>query len=107
MTIQKYSKPQEAEMYDCYKEAGTDDEREDVVEKFVLKYKKPSRSIIAKLSKMGIYQPKIKLSKITGRKAETKEAMVKRLELMYDWPECVGLDKAPKLTLQKMLREKQ
>ena len=106
MTVQKYSKEQEGEMYDCYKEATTDDEREAVVEMFVLKYKKQKRSIIAKLSKMGIYKSKIKLSKITGRKAETKESMVKRLEEMYDWPECVGLDKAPKLTLQKMLREK-
>ena len=73
---------------------------------FADKWDKSERSIIAKLSKMGIYKSKVKLSKVTGSKCETKEQLVARIEVMYNKVGLEGLDKAPKLTLLKLLGER-
>ena len=106
MPIQKHSKEQERELHDVYKECETQDEREDVVERYVLKWNKEKRSIIAKLSKMGIYKSRAKISKVTGATPETKMQLVARIETMLGKQGLDGLDKAPKLTLLKILGEK-
>ena len=106
MTVQKYTEEQERELYDTYADAKTDEDRDLVVEQFINKYGKSKRSIIAKLSKMGIYVSKVKVSKVTGAKPETKEQLVKRIEEHLGIGGLDGLDKAPKLTLLKLLGER-
>jgi len=101
----KYTNEQEAEMYDKYKAATDADMREAVVLKLVKDWGFPKRSIIAKLSKMGIYVSKAKISKLTGNKPETKEQLVGRIETRFDiipgsW---IGLEKAPKMVLVALL----
>jgi len=102
----KYSKEQEAEMYTIYSLATDADQREAVVLKLVKIWGFPKRSIIAKLSKMGIYVSKAKMSKLTGNKPETKEQLVGRIETRFDiipgsW---IGLEKAPKMVLLALLK---
>ena len=73
----------------------------------ILPHSKTKRMIIAKLSKMEIYIKKPVTSKVTGAKPETKESMVRRLETKHKWPlnDYEGLEKAPKIVLQKLLGE--
>ena len=106
VTAVKYTKEQEKELYDAYISCDNDDQREKVIQDYQDEFSKIKRSIIAKLSKMGIYKARIKISKVTGDVPETKSSMVKRFEEKYDYVGLEGLDKAPKLTLQKLLREK-
>jgi hypothetical protein len=82
-------------------------ERDEIVLDLAERYDKTKRMIVAKLAKMDIYLTKPKVSKVTGVKAETKEAMVKRLEAKHSWPigDYAGLEKAPKIVLQKLLGE--
>jgi hypothetical protein len=101
----KYTKEQEIELLDAYSIAEDAEEREIVVMKFTTKFSKPKRSIIAKLSKMGVYVSKASISKVTGSKPETKEQLVTRIEDRFgvedgDW---IGLEKAPKLVLVGLL----
>lgn len=101
----KYTKEQETQMYDLYTAAETPEGRDLVVEALVSKWQKPKRSIIAKLSKMGIYISKAKISKVTGNKPETKEQLVRKIETRFGVePEMfIGLEKAPKLVLVTLL----
>jgi hypothetical protein len=110
----KYTHKQETEMQALYEAVPANDfsaeafaERDEIVLDLADKYHKTKRMIVAKLSKMDIYLVKPKVSKVTGVKAETKEAMVKRLEAMHNWPagDYAGLEKAPKIVLQKLLNE--
>lgn len=102
----KYTKEQEEELLEGYPACETDDERDDFMLKFQAKHDKSSRSLIAKLSKMGIYVIKPKLSKVTNEKAETKEQMVGKItrKLGFKDGELEGLDKTPKLVLVKVLK---
>lgn len=101
----KYTKEQDDEMYSKYKAAEDADARSLVVVTLAKKWDKPTRSIIAKLSKMGIYISKANISKVTGNKPETKEQIVTRIEKKWNVLEgtFIGLEKAPKLVLITLL----
>ena len=104
MTVQKYTEEQEKELYNKYSQATDDEQRDAVIEAFGLKHNKTKRSIIAKLSKAGIYISKIKVSKVTGAMPETKKQLVAKIEKKLGIENLEGLDKAPKLTLLKLLK---
>ena len=107
MTI-KYTEDQEKVLFDAYSVCDTVEERDAVVIKYATEWKKPVRSIIAKLSKMGIYVSKVRQSKVTGNKPETKEQIVAKIEKRFGVleSEFMGLEKAPKLVLVKLLKNK-
>jgi len=102
----KYTPEQEKELFDSYMKANTVEERDELVVAFATKWQKPNRSIIAKLSKMGIYISKAKISKVTGNKPETKEQLVRKIETRFGVSdeEFMGLEKAPKLVLVALLK---
>ena len=104
---QKYTEKQEDEMKALYEGARSDAERAEVVLDLAERYEKTDRMIIAKLSKMKLYKTIPKVSKVTGKKPETKEQLVKRLEAKFNWPpgDFAGLEKAPKIVLLKLLLE--
>ena len=104
MTI-KYTPEQEEELFNAYSRANTVEERDEVVDTFAIKFNKPRRSIIAKLSKMGIYVSKAKVSKVTGNKPVTKEQLVTKIESRFgvEAEAFMGLEKAPKLVLVALL----
>lgn len=109
----KYTPEQEAELSEAYTAADTDEAREAVIEDFMRKHGKRKRSIIAKLSKMRdangltLYKAKERLSKVTNTKPITKENIVKEIEQLMKVEEgdLTGLDKAPKLTLMRIVNE--
>ena len=104
--VLKYTPKQETELKEGYEACGTHEERDDFMLKFRLKYDKTSRSLVAKLAKLGIYKAKPKVSTVTGEKAETKEQMVGKIarSLGMKEDELDGLDKSPKLTLVRLLK---
>ena len=104
---QKYTEKQEDEMKALYEGAQTTEERAEVVKFLADKYDKNTRMITAKLSKMQVYITVPRVSKVTGIKPETKEAMVRRLEVKEGWPsgDFAGLEKSPKIVIQKLLKE--
>lgn len=65
---------------------------------------KSQKSVIAKLVAMKIYEPKIKVSKVTGDKPRTKLSYMKDIENKLE-TKLPGLDKAPKGTLVTLLTE--
>lgn len=73
------------------------------VSKLSVLFNKPKRSIISKLVKMGIYQPKGYRSK-TGELPVTKLELVREMEEMLN-VKLIDLDKAPKLTLKTLKNE--
>jgi len=101
----KYTAEQESELYDKYKEAVDSSHREQIVLELVEKWGKPKRSLIAKLSKMGIYVSKVNQSKLTGKKPKTKEQLVTDIEAHFDEEvgTYAGLEKAPKMVLLNLL----
>ena len=102
----KYSEEEKSELYDKYLECETDEAREQYIENYVATHEgRSKRSVISILSGMGIYKTKIRVSKITGGIPETKASLVKRIEKKYSLVGLEGLDKAPKLTLLKLLGE--
>ena len=99
----KYTPEQETELGN-YTNLSTDDERENFILKFMAKHDKSNRSLVAKLSKMGIYKARPKVSTVTGEKAETKEQIVGKIARKLGMSELEGLDKSPKLTLVRLLK---
>ena len=104
----KYTEKQEMELFEAYGNAETQELRDNVVERLANEWQKPKRSIIAKLSKMGIYVSKARISKVTGNKPETKEQLVAKIESRFGAEDgsFMGLEKAPKLVLTKLLSNK-
>lgn len=86
-----------------YSAATTEEERIAVVRKHATLQGKSERSIIAQLSKAGIYVPISKKSKITGDKPATKEAMVAEIASLLGLDQLEGLEKASKLSLVSLL----
>lgn len=76
----------------------------DTVEELAEDFDKPVKSIIGKLSKEGVYQRQSYVSK-TGEKPITKIELVSELEdsLGFEADELAGVEKAPKLQLQKLV----
>ena len=99
----KYTPEQETELSEAY--VATEDKKE-IVEKFAAKWQKSPRSIIAKLSKMGIYVSAKRISKVSGDKPKTKEQIVADLEVKFNVVagDFSGLEKAPKLVLIRLLK---
>ena len=99
----KYTETQEEELRE-YDKLDNFDARDDFVLKFMSKHDKNKKSVVAKLSKMGIYKVRPKVSKITNEKAETKEQIVAKLARHwgYSSDELKGMDKTPKLVLIKI-----
>lgn len=109
VTKVKYTPEQEEELKVRYDAEGlTDEERDLLIEDWMAKWGKTKKSLVAKLSKMGIYHTKERVSKVTGGAPETKEQLVKRIADMYNKPQVdfEGLEKAPKLVLLRLLGEK-
>ena len=100
----KYTSEQEKELEDGYKSCESHDEREDYILKYMGKHNKSKRSVIAKLSKMNIYVPRPKISKVTNEYPETKESMVSDItvKLGLNDGELEGLVKTPKLILLRL-----
>lgn len=63
---------------------------------------KSEKSVIGKLVSLGVYKPKVRVSKITGAAPKTKRDFVKDIEAMLEVEELKDLDKAPKTTLIKL-----
>lgn len=103
----KYTPEMEAMIKADYLACETDDEREEVIQEYMDKWDKTKRMIVAKLSRMDIYSPRPKLSKVTGEKPATKEQIVRRIERQMNKSrgEFEGLEKAPKLVLQAILEK--
>ena len=93
-----YTEEQTKEIIDMYQSNPT----LDTVTEIAVKFRKTRKSIIAKLSKEGVYQKKVYVSK-TGELPVTKAELVDSIKdvLGIDLPQ---LDKAPKPTL-KALKE--
>ena len=94
----------EAELSKAYLSETDYDARRTVIDEFAQKWNKTSRMIIAKLSKMDIYETKPNVSKVTGEKPQTKEQIVTKIEKLLNAGSLDGLQKAPKLVLLALLR---
>jgi hypothetical protein len=103
----KYSEQDERFMAETYDPLASEAERDEAVEIIMRKLDKTKRMIVAKLSKMDLYVKKSRVSKVTGKSPETKEQMIRRLETKLGWPpgDFEGLEKAPKIVIQKLLEE--
>ena len=66
--------------------------------------RKPRRSIIGKLSRLGVYEKKVYLTK-QGENPVTKQELVHRLAIKegIDLDRLTGLEKAPKSVIQALL----
>ena len=103
----KYTKDMEDELRAIYLENEGYDARRAAIDEYAGRYGKTSRMVIAKLSKMGIYQTRPNVSKVTGEKPQTKEQIVAKIAKELGERELEGLEKAPKLVLLKVLRKLQ
>ena len=107
----KYTPEMEKEMLELYLAEETQEGRDALIEELSIKYKKPPKSIIAKLSKMTdqdgnkIYKAKKTVSKLTGGPPRTKEQLVRQIARQRNVPEekMWGLEKAPKTVLLLLL----
>lgn len=74
-----YTEAQTAELRKAYQGASNDAERANIVQTFADKFHKAPRSIVAKLSREGVYQKPQKVSKTTGGKVAKKEELAEEL----------------------------
>jgi transcriptional antiterminator len=110
----KYTHEMVEEMRVLYLAEDTQEGRDALIKELSEKYNKPTKSIIAKLSKMldeegnRLYKAKQTVSKLTGEKPETKEQLVRRIAKLHNKKEeeMWGLEKAPKGVLLILLGEK-
>lgn len=73
--VQNYTVEQVAAVVGAYNAASDETERKSVVAEYAVKFGKNTRSIIAKLSREGVYQKAEKASKVTGGKPVTKDTL--------------------------------
>lgn len=86
----------------AYLEAPSYDEQQKVIKQYAEIYCKPEASIRAKLVKEKVYKSAVRLSAITGGPATTKLEIIQRMEKITGLS-LVGMEKASKLTLHKLL----
>ena len=95
-----YSKEMTSKMVEMYKDAPN----RQTVAILAKEFGKSEKSIIGKLSKEGVYQRSVYVTK-TGEKPVTKAELVEELEekcgLMYG--DLAGLEKAPKSVLKRIV----
>jgi hypothetical protein len=96
MTTANYTKEQVTEMTTEYLENPTKETVEHIAEGMG----KSVRSVIGKLSTEGVYVKAVKVTK-TGKPQVTKAQWVAKLEEVTG-QELIGLDKAPKVTLERL-----
>lgn len=96
-----YSEKQTQELVEAYENADTENERENVVEKFAAKFAKSTRSIRQKLVREEVYVKKTYKTK-TGAKTERKENIVESIAsaMGVESEQLSGLEKATKKTLE-------
>lgn len=101
----KYTKEQERELIDNYVVIETHDDREIFILKYMAKHEKNKRSVVAKLSKLGIYVSRPRTSKVLGTKPQTKEQLLQSIsnKLGCDILKLEGIDLSPKLSLKNLL----
>ena len=99
-----YTNEMVTEMVDTYSAQKTEDERTSVVEAMAEKFGKTTRSIVAKLSREGVYVAKTAKTK-NGAKVQTKGAMVDEIAvaLGITRDDVASLENATKDTLAKVL----
>ena len=99
-----YTPKQTAEMVAAYVHAETADQRGAVVQKFADTLGKTTRSIVAKLSREGVYVKKEYATK-TGGKAVTKNKLVTEIAaaMECDEEQLNGMENATKKALQTIL----
>ena len=93
-----YSKEMTVRMVEAYSEAPN----RQTVAILAKEFGKSEKSIIGKLSKEGVYQRSVYVTK-TGEKPVTKAELVEELELKLEIESLEGLEKAPKTVLKKLL----
>lgn len=96
MTTANYTKEQVTEMTTEYLENPTKETVEHIAEGMG----KSVRSVIGKLSTEGVYVKAVKVTK-AGKPQVTKAQWVTKLEEVTG-QELIGLDKAPKVTLERL-----
>ena len=86
-----------------YESANTDAERKEAVEMLAQRFGKTTRSVIAKLSSLGVYQKAEKVTK-TGSKVETKAEIVSEIAtiLSVDAEALASLANASKASLNAL-----
>lgn len=96
----KYTEEEEKLLINAYTTAT---DKDAAIEDLVTEIGKSKRSIIAKLSRLGVYKAKSFVSKVTGGEPKTKEAIVKEIANLCNEKDFTGLEKAPKLVLLTIL----
>ena len=99
-----YTQDQESKMVALYTEASTDADRKEVVSQLASEMGKSTRSIVAKLSSLKVYQKAEKVTK-NGKAIVTKAQLVEQIAkaIDLDAEQISSLDKATKLALEKLL----
>ena len=99
-----YTNEMTDEIVASYKVADTEDARASVVEAMANKFGKTTRSIVAKLSREGVYVAKTAKTK-TGAKVQTKAAMVDEIAVALGAgrDDLASLENASKDALAKVL----
>jgi len=99
-----YSETDVADMLELYSAANTADERKGAVSVIAKTFGKTVKSVIAKLSREGVYVKAQKVTK-TGKAVVNKEAMVKDIAMLLDldFEDVKSLGKATKASLEIIL----
>lgn len=102
--IANYTPTQTTELVTAYRAATSQGERANVVKTFAQKFGKKDRSIVAKLSREGVYVKPVRLTK-TGAAICKKESLVDLIaaEMSVDSEKLESLSKATKSALQMVL----
>ena len=96
-----YTEEQTKELVKLYLEA---EDKVAVVEELAIKFGKPKKSIVGKLSKEKVYIKRVYKSK-TGKNPITKKEMIHNLSQLLDGDvdRLQGFEKAPKLELEYLI----
>jgi len=92
-----YTEAQEKRMREVYCASETTES----VEILMKELNKPKRSIVAKLSNLGVYKPPVKTTK-TGARIVKKDDLVKEISAQLDGIELSSLAKANKQDLERL-----
>ena len=101
-----YTEEQAKEMVKLYLEAIENGEQDTIIDTLAEKFDKPTKSIIGKLSKEGVYIKKVYRTK-RGEIPTTKKEMIAGLSKLIsaDPEKLQGLEKAPKLDLEYLIEQ--
>lgn len=97
-----YTEEQTTELTERYLAAKSYEEQQALLKELAVKFDKSESSVRSKLVKLEIYQRAPHVSAVTKKKPETKIQIVKKLENLTGL-NLDGLDKSPKLTLDRLL----